>query len=133
MGAALYIVLETDIPGVDALTVDGKALSRASDELDLLAHRLGVKPLMKFFSVDPAEAVALLEDAGGLDGMDLPDETWFEAAEGLQTTDPLLAHLANNPGDVSKSDRVLVDLRAFQSVLERAAAEHVRWHLAVDY
>jgi hypothetical protein len=132
MGSALYIVLERDIPGVDALAVDGRALSCAADELDLLANRLGLKPLMEFFSMDPAEAGAWLEDVGGLDGLDVPDETWFEAAEGLQTVDPLLAHLANNPKDISESDRVLVDLRAFQSVLQRASAERVRWHLVVD-
>ena len=133
--SGLYIVLEREIPGFDPY-INGKNLDRASDELDALANRLTVRPLMGFFSAHPNEVADLLdEESGGpgLDGLDLPPETWFEADDGLKTVERLLAHLADHSDAVSESPRVMEDLREFQSVLKRASAEHSRWHLSVDY
>jgi hypothetical protein len=134
MGSALYIVLERNIEGLDPF-VGGKGLADATDELDALATRLGVRPFMEFFSVPPDEVADLLdEEMGGpdMDGLDLR-EAWFEAAEGLKTVDRLLAHLAENPGAISESGGVVAELREFQTVLTRASNAHVKWHLAVDY
>ncbi len=75
MGAALYIVLEQEISGLDA-TIDGKALSRAEDKLALAARRLGVRPLMEFFSVSPEELSDLM-DGEEID-VEIPAEQWFE-------------------------------------------------------
>ena len=55
MGAALYIALEKEIPGVDTM-IDGKMLSRAEKHLAQAAKRLGVRPLMEFFSISADEA-----------------------------------------------------------------------------
>jgi hypothetical protein len=60
MGAALYIVLEDNDPGFDAI-VNGTALSKDIDALDDLASNIGVKPLMAFFSQNAEE----LEDFFG--------------------------------------------------------------------
>jgi hypothetical protein len=133
MGSALYITLERKIPGVETFTKEGKTLAKASDGLDVLADRLAVKPLMTFFSVAPDEVADLLEESGGIDGLDLPDEAWYPAAEGLATVDRLLAYLAEHPEAISESARVIDGLREFQAILRRASAEEVRWHLTVDY
>ena len=51
MSAALYPVLESPDIAVEA-EVDGKALARASDQLDRLALGAGVTPLTHFISVE---------------------------------------------------------------------------------
>jgi hypothetical protein len=133
MGSALYITLEREIAGVDTFTNEGKTLAKVSDELEALANQLGVEPLMRFFSVHPDEVAALLEGSGGVDDLDLPDEAWYRAEDGLETVDRLLAYVMEHPGAISASLRVIEGLREFQSVLRRASAEKVRWHLTLDY
>ena len=71
MGAALYIALEKQIPGVDIM-IDGKMLSRAEKHLAEAAKRLGVRPLTEFFSVRPDEAAGFLESEGA--EVEIPDE-----------------------------------------------------------
>lgn len=65
MGVALYVALEKPLLGFDASSVDGKALTRAQERLDGIARRKGLTPLEDFFSSDPDEVRALLEDEGG--------------------------------------------------------------------
>ncbi|HEV8002863.1 MAG TPA: hypothetical protein VGP63_23460 [Planctomycetaceae bacterium] len=130
----LYIVPEREISGFDPY-VNGRNLAQASDELDALAKRLTVRPLMGFFSAHPDEVAALFdEESGGpgLEGLALPPEVWFEADDGLKTVEKLLAYIADNPNAVSDSKRVVEDLREFQSVLQRLSAKDVKWHLSVD-
>lgn len=134
MSAALYIVLERDIPEFDAF-VNGKALSSAENQLDRAAEELGVTPLMAFFSMDPQEAMDFLEgepEANG-DVPDLPAEQWFDARDGLATVRALRQHLDKNPKAVRNSEAVVRDLGEFETVLQRAASAEVRWHLAVDF
>src|SRR5579859_5095545 len=59
MGAALYIALENKIPNLDTI-IDGKMLSRTEKQLAKAAKRLGVRPLMDFFSTSADEAADLL-------------------------------------------------------------------------
>jgi hypothetical protein len=146
MGVALFIVPENEVEDVDTF-VNGKVLahchpagvdehldSSAESHLDALAREAGVRPLMEFFSQDPEEALAALEEfdaeppPGGLS----PEE-WFPASEGLATVRGLLAHLAANPGAAANVDALIEDLRQFESVLSQLETAGVRWHLAVDY
>ena len=140
MSAALFIVLERQISGLDSY-VNGKALSWAEESLDGLANQLGVTPLMAFFSIDPAEAAETFAETlaelgepkdGAAEPSEFPEEEWFSAEEGLQTVNALLAHFAEHPRAVRDADAVISDLREFQAVLQRAGNEGVRWHLAVD-
>jgi hypothetical protein len=132
MGVALFIVPEREIPGLDVF-VNGKALGH-SEELDRLAERAGVRPLMGFFSQDPAEAAAFFED----EGIDAPEdgfplEEWFPAEEGLTTIRGLLSYLEANPAEVPDSSGLIEDLKEFESLLGRLASEGVGWHLSVDF
>jgi hypothetical protein len=132
MGVALYIVPEREVPGLDAF-VNGKALGH-SEYLDRLAAQAGVHPLMEFFSQDPAEAEAFIEE----EAVEPPHEgfapeQWFEAEDGLRTVRGLLSYLESNPAAVPESAAVVEDLREFESVLSRLASEQVRWHLAIDF
>jgi hypothetical protein len=123
---ALYIVLEKEVPGLDAF-VNGKAVGRAEKQLAAMAQRRGVRSLMEFFSVNPDEAADFLEGEG-LDDVKIPSEQWFSPQEGLATVLTLLDEVATVPelGDVK------TDLLEFKRVLQQAQAQGVRWHLAVD-
>ncbi len=132
MGAALYIVLNTDAPGFDTY-VDGHDLSRADEELGKLAEKLGVASLMSFFSMNPADALAEAEQFNtGLTAETVPEEEWFAPAEGLATVRALIAYLDDHPGAIPESRGVTLELVGFQHLLEEAENRGLRWHLAVD-
>ena len=126
MGAALHIVLEKEIPGVDTI-IDGKMLSRAEKHLAGAAKRLGVRPLMEFFSVNPEEAAGFLESEGV--EVEIPAEQWFSAEEGLRTVQALLGEADSS----SESRAAKDDLLGCERVLREAQKREVRWHLAIDF
>jgi hypothetical protein len=125
MGTALYIALQKTLPDVDTM-IDGKMLSKAEKQLATAAKRLGVRPLMEFFSSSADEAAGLLgEDVAGID---IPAAQWFSAEEGLKTVDALLAAADGSPDLRVARD----DLLGCQRVLSEAQKHGVRWHLAID-
>jgi hypothetical protein len=126
---AFYIVLERELAGVDAVGIEGRALSNSSKQLDALATQAGVKSLSSFFSVKKSEVVELLE--GNDLGFEIPDEQWFPANEGLRTIAVLLKELR---AELSIRNKALVEeLGEFERVREAAKSSNVRWHLAIDY
>ena len=78
MGATLYIVVEGEDPGFD-IFVNGRALARNEDALEKMAHRIGVKPLLEFFSADENSMALLLEEGAGDPewAKTLPPPQWF--------------------------------------------------------
>jgi hypothetical protein len=133
MGSALFIMLEHEIPEFHQSEYS-KILANAGEELDAVAAQLGVQPLMSFFSKDPEEVAEFLDDEGvALDEMPIPDETWYTADDGLKTVDALLGHYQSVANATSQTEDIVRDLQEFQSVLRRAAAAGVRWHLDVDF
>lgn len=133
MGAALFIVLERETTGFDPF-VNGKSLSRASDELESLAQSLSVKSLFEFCSIDPEQVEELLDDLEIDDEFPAPAATeWFEASDGLATVRALQGHVSKNPTAVPDTAGVLSDLSEFERVLKFAESHQIRWHLEVDY
>ena len=132
MSVALYIVLERPIPGFDH-SVNGKALGRAGEVLDVLAEKAGTKPLMKFFSASPEEMSAVAADhaVGADDETQFPPEQWFAADEGLATIRGL--RNAARTERAENLEKILADLDEFERVLGLAKEHGVGWHLAVDY
>ena len=126
MGTAYYIALEKPIPDVDTM-IDGKMLSKAEKHLANTANRLGVRPLMDFFSTSADEAADLLGD--DIADIDIPVAQWFSADEGLRTVDALLGEVDANP-DLKPAKN---DLLAVQRVLREAQKHGVKWHLAIDF
>jgi hypothetical protein len=122
MGAAYYIVLETEIDGMDTM-MDGKSISRHIEALDNAAEELGVQPLSSFFSMPPDELADFMDDT---DDIELPPLKQFAAKDGLTTVKALLAH---KPVHV---DHVLEDLRECERILTAAAEHGVRWHFQID-
>jgi hypothetical protein len=132
MGAALYIILERKIPGAD-IYVNGKSLAKNNDELGRIAKRLGVTPLMEFFSCSKEDLSALAEEHGAnLDKIiRTNEEKWFAAEEGLRTVNALLGNLAKSK--LPNVNRIEADLQGFVRVLELAKSKGTKWHLSVDY
>jgi hypothetical protein len=128
---AFYIVLQESIPGVDAIGLEGRALSKYSTRLEALAKQAGVRSLFDFFSANPKELAGFLEDHPEKETVTIPEERWFLAEEGLKTISALLKSLVEVPP--AATSKVAKELKQFQHVLEVARSRHIRWHLGIDY
>lgn len=127
MAAGWSVVLENATVGE---AKGGKALLYYQRQIDELAERLGLEPLSHFFSRDPQAIAAYLRGLGAEPDMDaLPDEEWFEPAEGLATVQALLAHLQNEPNDVPEPGRIIADLEVVAAALMAAQDAGSRFHL----
>ncbi len=135
MSATLYIVIEGEDPGFDTF-VNGRLLAQAEDTLSRLAERLGVRPLLDFFSAD-ADSMALLQQEGfefPIDRDRLLPTQWFSPEEGLETVSALHAYLAMDPEYLGvETGEAQAELDEYRVVLEKAAARRLRWHLAVSW
>ena len=144
MGAAYYIVVNSDDAGFDA-SIDGKALSRNSAKIDVIATSLGFKSLNDYFSTSPEDA--RLEMAGMLgieDENDLPPENqaalkqmppeeWYDAELGEDYAARIAEHIRNNPTSVAEPEAVLFDLESMSTVMAQCKERGLQWHLLVDY
>lgn len=131
----MYIVVEGEDPGFD-IFVNGHALARNEDALEKLAMRLGVKPLLEFFSADQNSMALLLEEGAGDPewARTLPPPQWFLAEDGLVTVNALLNFLKDGPGTLgSETELVVNELSDYVRVLEKTAHYNLRWQLAVSW
>ena len=135
MAASMYIVVEGEDPGYD-IFVNGRALARYEDALERVALRLGVKPLIEFFSADENSMSLLIEEgAGNPDLMRrLPPPQWYSPADGLTTVRALIATLEDDPQQLgTEGPQVLSELQEYARVLNKANRVGDRWHLAVSW
>ena len=133
MGAAIFVSLEREIPGLEASSVDGKALSREVESLDALASTLKVKPIMELYSINPEELTDFLGDMSPEEGLEVPDnvkEVWFAATEGLTTVRALIKNLKS--AELKAPDRVETDLKNIEAVLLAAEKANVKFHFSID-
>ena len=132
MGAAYYIVLDREIAGVDPF-VNGKAVARESDRLELVTQSLGLRDINEFVSASPDDLMATAEELGIELPNEPPPEAWFTPEEGLTWVSRLQDHLRTNPNEVGDADAVLADLAEYRQLLDTAKANDIRWHFAVDF
>ena len=131
----MYIVVEGEDPGFD-IFVNGRALARHEDALEKIALRLGVKPLIEFFSADENSMSLLIEEgAGNADLMRrLPPPQWYTGGDGLATVRGLILELEDDPQQLgTEGAQVLSELREYSRVLEKTMQAGLRWHLAVSW
>ena len=131
----MYIVVEGDDPGYD-IFVNGRALARYEDALEKVALRLGVKPLIEFFSADENSMSLLIEEGAGNPELvrRLPPPQWYAPADGLATVRALINTLTADPQQLgTEGPQVLTELKEYAAVLERADRAGHRWHLAVSW
>lgn len=131
----MYIVVQGDDPGFDTF-VNGRALARNEDALERLAVRLGVKPLIDFFSADDNAMALLLEEGAGnpeFEGRLLPPQ-WYRGEEGLTTVSAILQALRDDPALIgSEGEFIREELEEYELVLQKTADRNLRWHLAVSF
>ena len=144
MGAAYFIVLNQQDPGFDT-TLDGKALSRHSRQIDAIAMKHGFKSLDEYCSQSLEEARLQMADLMELeDEIDLPAEAedtlknmppeeWHDADHGLDYANKVADHVRQNPTSVKNPDAVLYDLDTMITVLTDAASRGLKWHFQVDF
>jgi len=131
----MYIVVEGDDPGYN-IFVNGRTLARYESAVESLAHSLGVKPLLEFFSADQNSMALLIEEGGGNPGIlrQLPPPQWYDPADGLETVEALIAALEEDPHQLgTEGPEVLTELREYAIVLHKTIERNLRWHLAVSW
>jgi hypothetical protein len=135
MSASIYIVIEGIDPGFDTF-VNGRVLAQYEDDLDRLAGELRTRPLLDFFSAD-ANSMALLEEEGYKlphAAESLPPTQWYVAEEGLNTISALLEYLDLHPAFLGADTQAArKEMEEYITVLEKAAAKNLKWHLAVSW
>jgi len=135
MSASMYIVVEGEDPGFD-IFVNGRGLARHEDALEGLALRLGVKPLIEFFSADENSMSLLIEEGAGNPELmrRLPPPQWYSAGDGLTTVRALATALEGDPQQLgTEGPQVLAELLEYVCVLEKTMQVGLRWHLAVSW
>src|ERR1700712_503370 len=134
MAASMYIVVEGEDPGYD-IFVNGRSLARNGDALERLALRLGVRPLIEYFSADENSMSLLIEEGAGNPELikRLPPPQWYFGSEGLETVDGLIDLLRDEPHKLgSEGPMVLEELQEYATVLRKTELRGLRWHLAVS-
>lgn len=131
----MYIVVEGEDPGFN-IYVNGRELARHESAVEELALRLGVPPLLTYFSADENSMALLIEEGAGNPDLlpRLPPPQWFDAAEGLHTVSALVAALETDPKRLGEhSAEILAELHEYEQVLKRTAESGLRWHLAFSW
>lgn len=131
MSVAFYIVLDTEEPGFDPF-VNGKAIAHAEDLDDFCAkHDLPV--LESFVSQSAEELEEMLDEEMELPEGESGDALWFDAQEGVNYVDALIAALRKDPDGIESAADVIDDLLEYKAVLEQAQAIEAKWRLALDF
>ena len=131
----MYIVVEGEDPGYD-IFVNGSSLARHEDAVERLALRLGVRPLIEFFSADENSMALLIEEGAGNPDLlrKLPPPQWYAAGDGVATVTALVLALREEPLQLgTEGPLVLAELEEYAAVLEKTKARGLRWHLAVSW
>jgi hypothetical protein len=131
----MYIVVEGEDPGYD-IFVNGRSLARQEDAMERLALRLGVRPLIEFFSADENSMSLLIEEGAGNPDLlrRLPPPQWHSAEDGLTTVEALLTALRAEPQQLgTEGTQVLAELEEYAQVLRKTRERGLRWHLAVSW
>jgi hypothetical protein len=127
----MYIVVEGEDPGFN-----GRTLARNEDALEKLAERLGVKPMLEFFSADQNSMAVLLDEGAGDPewAKTLPPPQWFSAEDGLETISTLIEYLRDAPATLgSDTANAVKELEEFERVLGKTAVRSLKWQLAVSW
>ena len=135
MAASMYIVVEGEDPGFD-IFVNGRSLARNEDAIERLALRLGVRPLIEFFSADENSMSLLIEEGAGNQELmrRLPPPQWYSPADGLSTVQALLDALIDEPQQLgTEGEQVIAELMEYARVLKKTRDRKMRWHLAVSW
>ena len=131
----MYIVVKGEDPGFD-IYVNGRALARQEAAIERLAHTLGIRPLLEFFSADENSMALLIEEGAGNPDLltRLPPPQWFRPEDGLATVRALIEALEQEPRRLgNESAAILSELLEYERVLAKTADRSLQWHLAFSW
>ncbi len=146
MGAAYFIVVQKPIPGMEASAeLSGVALAANETELNQIARKAGVTPLMNYISMSETDYAPFVDDDDentGDSGVfaspanegaeSVIREVWFHAADGLKTVEALLMRLEQPEAQLRDKEKVIAELQKLRQVLAAADHHEIRWHLLID-
>ncbi len=131
MSETIYLVLEEELEeAVDS--GEAKSVARAIKQLDRIARDIGVVALSAYSDGgdDDYEELAELEswDTHGSSS----DDGWFEANEALESVRALHGYVESDPDEFRRPQAIMEELAQLETILERAAAEGVRFKFEID-
>jgi len=109
MGSALYVSIKNPPPALDTM-MNGKALARAWEALDVVAAKIGEPPLNK-----------------------LCNNSWKAPEKGLPIFQRYLQHITAHPADVPDAPEVIEDLKDVVRLIGEAQSLGTKWRLLLDY
>jgi hypothetical protein len=129
MALAYIITLDKEIPESATAAKTGKALARETDRLDLAARSVKVPAITELLSESPAALIQQMKDEG-MDPtkMRLPQEMWYDAAEGLKVVRGLIEHVGANLNNFKQPNPILRDLKSHEATLAAAQKAGAKFH-----
>ena len=137
MSSAYYIVLEAG--GLtDDIFVDGKTVARHCDKIGDIAEKNGLPRPEHYVSMPRQDCIDLLQDElevqpdqKTIDA--IPEETWFDAQEGLKYIQSLLS-LFKEESCINTNTRkeIICGLEELINPFEYLQKENSRWHFQID-
>jgi hypothetical protein len=125
MGTAIHPHIEnTDAEWV--YEISGKSLSRNREKLFKLIKNQGHKDLMDYY-------VPSQEDLDDWGGDQKPEVKWFNPMEGIALIDAITRAFEQYRDEFERPEHLEADLKNFRAILDRAAAEGLRWNLSMSY
>lgn len=109
MGSALYISIKDAPPDLDTM-MNGKALAKAWEALDLVAANIGEPPMNK-----------------------LCNNSWKAPEKGLPVFEKYLEYVVAHPADVPDAPEVIEDLKDVIRLIGEARSLGTKWRLLLDY
>lgn len=123
------VVLQQEVAGAEA-DAGGKALLYYHRQIDELADQLELIAPSRFFSRSPGDIAEYLRSQGFERSLDeLPEEEWFDPADGLRSIRGLLEALRSTPAAAPEPQRIIADLEEIERALVLAEEQGVRFHL----
>ena len=123
MSTAYFIVLDQEIP-FDT-SVNGKQVAQSFNVLSDLCENRNLRSFDGFVWQDLSEYLD--------EGFEIspPDEVWFDASEGLDWLDGLIAAVSESEA-ITLKEFVLEDLHEYQQLLTHADEAGAKWRFEVD-
>jgi hypothetical protein len=114
-----YLVLDKPEPGFDSC-FESSLFDNASADLEEVERQLNIKSHFEFFRTPPNDVYVEQETP------------WFDAQEGIDWLEVVIAHIRCNPSSVQHSARLADRLKTCQDILRQAKEIGARWHFEMD-
>lgn len=131
MSEAIYLVLESELE--EALeSGEAKSVARALKQLDRVANDIGVVALSAFSEGGDEDYEELAELESWESHRSASADGWYEADEALESIRALHGYVESDPDEFRRPKAIMEELAQLETILERAAAEGIRFKFEID-